>query len=62
MNPRAIIAFVLLGGLVRLRPIALASHHNPARASVSPAGGSVAVSDSRKSSAVMEGTVQENVY
>jgi hypothetical protein len=33
----------------------LASHHNPARASVSPAGGSVAVSDWRKSSTVILG-------
>src|SRR5205807_7380426 len=31
-----------------------ASHHNPARACVSPAGGSVAVSDSRNSSKVMD--------
>lgn len=32
----------------------LASHHSPARACVSPAGGSVAVSDWRNSSKVME--------
>src|SRR5208282_2997506 len=38
----------------------LASHHSPARACVSPAGGSVAVSDWRKSCRVILSSVSRN--
>jgi hypothetical protein len=55
VNPRSLDAFVLLRGVVRLFPVALASHHSPTRACVSPAGGSVAVRDWRNSFKVILG-------
>src|ERR1700733_11219644 len=53
MNPTTLGAFVLLCRLVGSVQSSLPSHHNPARASVSFAGGSVAVSDWRNTANVI---------
>jgi hypothetical protein len=55
-------AFVLLREFVGSFQSPLASHHNPARAFVSPAGGSVGASDLRKSSKIIFDLVTQYLH